>query len=555
MEILLLKNNIKSLNMNIQTIPLNKIIPSKDNYRSEIDETAIKELSESISKLGLLQPILIRTNGKPGMYEIVAGERRYRAALLAKLTTIDAEVREMDDDTAFEIRITENLQRKDVHPMDEAIAYKTYRDQKKIDIDELSAKFSKPKEYIAHRLSFNNLIPEMQKEFYSGKMLIGHALLFARLTETDQKWCLEGCKPRWGDTTSYESVKECQLKISRELFRDLSRASFNTHDATLVVKAGSCDTCPKRSGHNLLFNDVKEKDRCFDGACFHLKMVSDILAKLNSLVIDTPDMPIIKGYSDALPEVEKFIKEKKLKILREYNDYSDAKKTDKGAVKALCIAGADLGQYKFITLSKDKKKETTEKKVDKNSPAGIDEQIANLKRSLEAAKSEVEDKVLEKAQEKLFDLKPYREPDTTPLSAYEWAAIMAYVSKETYGDHNRKIESELKKIKVDGKLTGAFAEIEKMAKAGAPLKNFVLRIFIKELLCEYLDDSTENIGYAVIKIAEQYKGVNVQQIRQQLSADYLKQEQNINNKIKELQDKKKATPATKPSAKKVVKKK
>ena len=104
----------------IQNVDIELIVPSPMNPRKHFDAEALSELSESIKQQGLLQPITVRPVNLSLQYEIVCGERRYRAAKMAGLPMIMANVREMTDAEAFDAMITENLQRRDVNPMEEA---------------------------------------------------------------------------------------------------------------------------------------------------------------------------------------------------------------------------------------------------------------------------------------------------------------------------------------------------------------------------------------------------------------------------------------------------
>src|SRR5690606_21836086 len=130
----------------------------------ELTDEALKELVDSIKELGVIQPVLLRP--KPdddlGKYELVAGERRYRAAVIAALTTIPANIQELTDEEAFNVQVTENLQRKDVHPLKEATAYKYLvdKDPERNTPAELAVKFGKTEHYIQTRLALNKLIDQ-----------------------------------------------------------------------------------------------------------------------------------------------------------------------------------------------------------------------------------------------------------------------------------------------------------------------------------------------------------------------------------------------------------
>ncbi len=133
------------------------------NPRKKFDETALNELSESIKQQGLLQPIKIRPITGTNRYEIVLGERRYRATLIAGLKNILAMISVMSDDEAEDAAIVENLHRKDVAPLEEeAEAYARLIEKGKEDIDSLVVKFGKNKVYIKGRLQLLNLIADFR---------------------------------------------------------------------------------------------------------------------------------------------------------------------------------------------------------------------------------------------------------------------------------------------------------------------------------------------------------------------------------------------------------
>lgn len=162
------------------------------NYRevsppSEKDAD-VKELAESINKHGQLQACLVRLHpDKQGKYQLYVGFRRFLAAKAAKLQSLKCEVKEAGDDDILELQITENMQRKNPHPLDEAVAYKTLIMLKNYSVKEIAARFGKGKDYITQRIKLNDLIPGLQKDFSQDKMLLGHALLLCRLTPDDQK--------------------------------------------------------------------------------------------------------------------------------------------------------------------------------------------------------------------------------------------------------------------------------------------------------------------------------------------------------------------------------
>ena len=151
---------VQAVEKNITSVALADIQPSNYNPRKNFDETSLAELAESIRQQGVLQPIGVRPIAD-NRFEIVFGERRYRASLMAELAEIPAIVMEISDETAEEMAITENLQRKDVTPIEEANAYQKLIDSGRHDVQSLTVQFGKTEAYIRTRLKFVSLIPEI----------------------------------------------------------------------------------------------------------------------------------------------------------------------------------------------------------------------------------------------------------------------------------------------------------------------------------------------------------------------------------------------------------
>lgn len=154
--------NIQSVvENNIVSVALMNIQPSNYNPRKHFDEASLAELAESIRQQGVLQPIGVRPIVDTDRFEIIFGERRYRAALMAELTEIPAVILHVSDETAAEMAVTENLQRKDVTPIEEANAYQKLMESGRYDVQSLAVQFGKNENYIRTRLKFVSLIPEI----------------------------------------------------------------------------------------------------------------------------------------------------------------------------------------------------------------------------------------------------------------------------------------------------------------------------------------------------------------------------------------------------------
>ena len=155
-------------------VRLNDIEPNKNQPRKTFDEAAIAELAESIKEHGLLQPILVRPL-MGGTYQIIAGERRWRACRLAELDTVPVIVKEMDDRLTMEVSIIENLQREDLNPVEEAQGFKTLIDTYGLTQEEAAKRVGKSRSAIANALRLLSLGDDALEALGEGKITVGHA--------------------------------------------------------------------------------------------------------------------------------------------------------------------------------------------------------------------------------------------------------------------------------------------------------------------------------------------------------------------------------------------
>src|SRR5437667_7289410 len=274
-DVIATPTNTEPVDALVQEIGLDNIKPSKANPRRRTDDSALADLAASIKPHGVLQPILVRPVTARG-FEIVCGERRWRASKTAGKDSIPARIVNLTDVEALELGVIENLQREDVHELDEALGYKALirQDPSFYAVETLAAKVGRSPSYIYQRLKLAELTPNLQKAFYEGKLTAGHAMEVARLQPQDQERALLECFPGHGtakailkDTDPRPlSARELRDWIQREIHLSLANAPFDANDSNLVPAAGPCSTCPKRSGSNpLLFADsIPRKDVCTD---------------------------------------------------------------------------------------------------------------------------------------------------------------------------------------------------------------------------------------------------------------------------------------------------
>lgn len=155
------------------SLPIASIVRNPDQPRKSFDETQLSELSDSIMQNGVLQPILVRKKGDK--YEIVAGERRYQASMLAGLKEIPAIIRDIDDAEVFQLALIENLQRSDLTPIEEARGYRQLLDTKGLTQEGLAKILSKSRSAIANTLRLMDLPQEVQDLMEEGQITAGHA--------------------------------------------------------------------------------------------------------------------------------------------------------------------------------------------------------------------------------------------------------------------------------------------------------------------------------------------------------------------------------------------
>jgi ParB family transcriptional regulator, chromosome partitioning protein len=280
----------------MQNIPLTLIQESKTNPRRQFDELKLAELADNIRQHGVLQPVLVRPlpDGEAGRYELVAGARRFRASQLAKQETIPACVRELADTACLELQLIENLQRADVHELDEARGYATLiqLQPETYTVETLAEKIGRSEKYVYARLRLMQLIQAVQEAFYIGRLTVAHAFEIARLEPNDQNRALQECFPNHKTAAAIlkdgkaEAVTVRQLRawVEQEIHLDLANAPFDPQDETLLPPAGNCAKCPKRTGNNpLLFPEVRQKSICTDPTCYRMKVEALVQIRMKPL--------------------------------------------------------------------------------------------------------------------------------------------------------------------------------------------------------------------------------------------------------------------------------
>lgn len=274
---------IQSAEKNIALVALANVQPSSYNPRKNFDEASLAELSESIRQQGVLQPIGVRPM-EDNRLEIVFGERRYRAALMAGLEEIPAIVMEISDETAEEMAVTENLQRKDVTPIEEANAYQKLIDSGRHDVQSLAVQFGKNENYIRTRLKFVSLIPEIAQLLEQDEITISVATEICRYGEDIQREVYDKHLKEGVQYNSWRGMKASDVarNIERQYTTDLDRYAF---DKTL------CLSCPHNTNNMTLFCEGG-CGNCANRTCLAEMNASYLTEKALRLMEERPDLSL-----------------------------------------------------------------------------------------------------------------------------------------------------------------------------------------------------------------------------------------------------------------------
>lgn len=174
LDALFVENEVTQSQNEITVLRISRIEPDKDQHRKSFDPASLEELAQSISTHGLIQPIIVRPL-ENGNYKIIAGERRWRAARLAGLTEIPVNLVEADDRTVMELALVENLQRRDLNPMEEAEGYRTLMEDYGLTQEEAAERVGKSRPAVANALRLLSLPDEVRKLVVDGTLSAGHA--------------------------------------------------------------------------------------------------------------------------------------------------------------------------------------------------------------------------------------------------------------------------------------------------------------------------------------------------------------------------------------------
>lgn len=282
-------------NNNVAFIALSKIKPSKFNPRKTFKDTDLAELAESIKEQGVLQPIMVRLTSAD-RYEIVYGERRYRASLLAGMTGISAIVKDIPDNVAVEYALTENLQRKDVSPIEEAIAYKTLIETSHYDTATLIVKFGKSESYIRSRMRLNSLIQPFAELLLNDDINLSVALELCKYSGEVQEEI-------FADHYQADNYYNWLKKTSKEVV-SLIEKNYSTDLNEYFFDKSECYDCEYNSETHNLFSEGNGCGKCLNTTCLKAKNTFYIVERAKEFKEKNPELPLsvtnLNGCKDAI---------------------------------------------------------------------------------------------------------------------------------------------------------------------------------------------------------------------------------------------------------------
>ena len=205
-----------------QQLPIYKVEPNPEQPRQDFDEEELQALADSITVHGIIQPLTVREMPN-GYYQIIAGERRWRAARMANLSDVPAVIIEADDKKAMELALIENLQRQDLNPLEEALGYQTLMNEYGLTQEEAAGRVGKSRPAVANALRLLGLCPEVQERVRKGELSAGHARAILQLKsekkqqEAAQKIVALGLSVRQAELLCKNMSKE-PVRQKKEVF-------------------------------------------------------------------------------------------------------------------------------------------------------------------------------------------------------------------------------------------------------------------------------------------------------------------------------------------------
>jgi len=303
--------------MQVRNIPMSEIVPSALNPRKTFDQQELEELAQSIKENGLIQPITLRKTGnKDAKYEIVCGERRFRACQIIGEETIQAVIKELNDKQAFACMIIENLQRKNIDPMEEAAALNHLYTDGSMSIGEMAKMLGKSASFVSGRIQLHNTIPQFVQLMRDGILVLTHLLDICKLPKEQQEILYESCfteasRARW--TYKFPNMPQLHEMIDHHVMNQLPGARFSLSDTTYACGI-ACENCPLNTANNPDNARDVSTPRCMKRECFLAKAHEAIFREAKD-ASKTGSMIVFSGAYTDNEEILKAAEEYGLEVL------------------------------------------------------------------------------------------------------------------------------------------------------------------------------------------------------------------------------------------------
>lgn len=375
-------NNVNKKVDTIHEIPLQEIVISPFNAdrwgNKPPNEEKLNELAESIKTHGVIQAIVLR-KVESGKYELVVGERRYRASIIADRETINATIRELTDEEVQEIQLIENMQREDPHPMSEAINIQKLLALKHINgnFEEVAKRIGKSVAFAYQRSKLCSLIDSFREMYFANCINTSQALKLARLDEESQNdFFASNCEGWKGKNWNMRNFD--YLITNYQL--NLKNAPFSIRDGKLDKSVGACTKCPNNTAVTTsLFPEDSKDARCTNRPCYENKCRLTLLLKLATVLKENENLPIavedetilatyfsaddklIKGRSVLVKDIDfnSMKLAEKMPERKDYDYYDDEDENESDFAEALeehleeqkqLDAEVEAGNYKKVVL-------------------------------------------------------------------------------------------------------------------------------------------------------------------------------------------------------------
>jgi ParB family chromosome partitioning protein len=548
----------------IKLIPISLIRTNPNNPRQIVDKNSIIELSESIITCGVLQPITIRciNSNEPqedDKYELILGSRRLAASELAGLEVIPAIVRDMTDDEALDAMIIENLQRKDIEPLDEAKAFKLLLD-KGVDYPEIAIKLGKSEAFIRTRIKLNDLIGEFKDMLTANTILLSCAYELCKIEKNIQNAIYydhyHNASPEndWSRLT----VQELKTKLLSN-FYSLKLVDFDTTE---------CKTCiHNTTSSNSLFSEYNDNN-CTNISCFQKKkesylrgVINDcingnipimikagnerMIAQLKELGVNEPVLYLSNSFDILTFPVEPDRETLKDSSEEEFQNFVDIYNKDMAVFDANCSAlgytkaytiglikqGCKYLYYKLKEVAKveektsnDTVKEVTVKtEIEKSAEISEQEQIENLKKKDKRNHELMMNKIVEDTQKNLLSSNYVEMSDV--MADFEFVALNACLLYSS---------SVPKLLEMKRNFDKSISFVENVAKLSLADINLIYKSHIKNLICSTTAVSSIEVKAILGLISKKVFSEKTKEIKNTHYAKYEKQKESIEERIKKL---------------------